>query len=195
MRMMIFRVAPRLLTHWRAVATGRAALMVTMSLAAGCADTTKFAPPCPVPSILGDAADITRYRDAAPGKSGRDVTDMVFSGKIDTIAGTCSAGPNNTLKATVAVAMTLSRGPAATGRIDGLAYFLAVSKGDVVIDKEIFPLQVDFPPNTDQVKITSQDINLVFPTPKGTTGASYSVTTGFQLTPAELAENRTRRSP
>jgi len=175
--------------------TDKLATLAALCLLAGCDDATKFAPPCPVPAILADAADITRYRDDSGGVHGNDVTDMIFSGKINAIAGTCSAGISNTLKATVKVEMTVTRGPAATGRKASLVYFLVVLKGGAILDKQTYPLQVEFPPNTDQITVLSQDINLIFPTPKGTTGASYSLATGFQLTPTELAANRAHRPP
>jgi hypothetical protein len=68
-------------------------------------------------------------------------------------------------------------------------------KGDTVLDRQIYPVHIEFPPNTDKMTITSPDVNMVFPTPKGTSGIAYSIVTGFWLTPEELAANRRRSAP
>jgi len=160
---------------------------------AGCEDSSKFAPPCPQAAILADASDLVRYRAAsASSPTGRDITDMILDGRITGIAGKCSAGEHSTTKVVTNITMDISRGPAATGRLAQITYFIAVAKGQDILDKQAYPVQVEFPANIDIVHVRSQDVVLNLPTDAKVSGAAYSVLAGFQLTPEELAANRAR---
>ena len=76
------------------------------------------------------------------------------------------------------------------GRDADVPVFLAVTEGDTVRDKKVFQLHLSFPPNVDRLTITSPDIDLDLPVSSEKSGAAYSVISGFQLTPDELAANR-----
>ena len=164
-------------------------------LAGGCgADPNSFAPTCPKGTILSDAGDITRLRVGGPG-TGRDVTDQVLTGRITRIDGKCMAGKDPAhIRASVTVSLTLSRGPAMAGRQADVTYFVAVTRGQTILDKAEFTVHGSFPPNIDELRITGEPVDMVLPTPKGVTGPDYTITTGFQLTPQELAANRARLS-
>jgi hypothetical protein len=90
--------------------------------------------------------------------------------------------------------MELTRGPAASGRSTTVAYFVAVSRGERVLDKKVYTLQAVFPENTDRLKLSGDSVDLVLPVKSGQGAGSYQVTVGFQLTPQELAWNRERRT-
>ena len=94
---------------------------------------------------------------------------------------------------TVSVGMDLTRGPASPSRTATVAYFIAVTDGDRVLDKRVFPLRADFPANTDRVRLSGEDVDLRLPVTDKKTAAAYQVTVGFQLTPDELEVNRRRR--
>lgn len=169
-----------------------AAVLLLLALC-GCGGSEQFAPDCPRAAILGDAADLTRYRSQAPGP--HDITDMVLSGRLTGISGACSQGSHNTLKTTIRVSLSLTRGPAAQGRTADVAYFIAVARGQNILDKQVYPVHAEFPPNTDAVNLTGQEVQLAIPTPPGLSGPAYTVLTGFQLSPAELATNRRQPAP
>ena len=75
-----------------------------------------------------------------------------------------------------------------------MTYFISVSRGDTILDKRDYSLNVDFPRNSERVRLTGDQIDLVLPVDDKLTGAAYSVLVGFQLTPEQLAFNR-RRGP
>ncbi len=156
---------------------------------AGCnSDPNRFPPTCPATAILADAADLTRF----DGR-GQDLTDMVIDGKITGLAGRCREnGDGRSLQTTVTVSLDLSRGPAARSRTEPVGYFVAVTRGDTILDKRTFELRVAFPPNTDLVHVSGEPVQLALPTPTGVTGATYRILIGFQLSPEELALNRRR---
>jgi hypothetical protein len=148
----------------------------------------EFAPVCPVPRLERTLADVTRY--AGDGRS-HDLTDMVIQARIVTVGGECHAGDDKSLlPATVHIGMTVLRGPAMNGREADLDVFLAVTEGEAVRDKRIFPVHVVFPPNVDRLTMSSPDITLSLPVSANKTGASYGIISGFQLSPEELAANR-----
>ena len=164
-------------------------LILLATLLAGCGSSTKdsFAPACPRAAILGDAADLTRYRDGG----GRDLTDLVLAGRVLGLSGECQPGDTpRQLASSLLVSFQLTRGPAMTRRDADLSIFVAVSDGDQILDKKLFPVHVVFPSNIDTIRLTTDAIAMVLPISREKSGAAYTLTAGFQLTPEELAQNR-----
>lgn len=159
-------------------------------LLAGCgAGGDNFAPPCPGAAIVRDAADITRYRGA-----GRDLTDAVLDGRITGLGGSCKADGEGFVSTTVSVGMELTRGPAAPGRQAEVSYFVAVLDGERILDKQVFNLRAEFPPNNDRLRLTGDSVELRLPVRPGKGADAYRIQVGFQLTPLELDVNRRRGS-
>ena len=168
----------------------RAALGACALLAlAGCgaSESDNFAPRCPVPSIPRDFNDLRRFRGA-----GRDITDAALEGRVVNIQGSCKRTGDSTVTATVSVGIELARGPAAPGRIADIAYFVAVSEDDRILDKQIFRLRAEFPANTDRLRLSGDEVELRLPVTTQKTAAAYRISVGFELTPVELEVNRQR---
>ncbi|MEA2740807.1 MAG: hypothetical protein QOH05_4114 [Acetobacteraceae bacterium] len=147
-----------------------------------------FAPLCPTPRLIPALADVTRY--SGPGPT-HDVTDLVLQARVVAVNGSCSAGDDTSrLPAKVQVSISILRGPAMKDRDADVPVFLAVTQGDEVRDKKVFPLHLTFPPNVDRLTITSPAIDMDLPISSSTSGAAYSIIAGFQLSPDELAANR-----
>ena len=163
--------------------------LLPIALLAACGDSVneKFAPPCPVPSIPRDSSDLRRFRG-----TGRDITDSVLDGRVTGIEGSCTRGDSGFVTATLSVGMELTRGPANPGRTADVAYFVAVSEGDRILDKKIYNLRADFPSNTERLRLVGDQIELQLPVTSTKTAAAYRINIGFQLTPEELQVNRTR---
>jgi hypothetical protein len=155
----------------------------------GCGpDRNTFAPLCPSARLVPALADVTRY--AGPGPA-HDVTDLILQARVVAVDGSCEAGDDaSVLPAKVKVSLSIRRGPAMQGREADVPVFLAVTEGDNVRDKKVFPLHLTFPSNVDQLTITSPEINLDLPVSANKSGAAYGIIAGFQLTPDELAANR-----
>jgi hypothetical protein len=156
---------------------------------AGCGPSRNaFAPVCPNVRLIPALADVTRY--AGPGPA-HDVTDMVVQARVMGVNGSCSAGDDQyVLPAKVQVTIAVQRGPAMRGREADVPVFLAVTEGETVRDKQVFPVHVVFPPNVDRLTMTSPEIDMSLPVTQTVTGASYGIIAGFQLSPDELAANR-----
>lgn len=155
----------------------------------GCGpEPNTFAPQCPVARLVPSLADMTRY--AGPGPA-HDLTDLILQARVTAVNGKCQPGDDKSiLLASVQVSISVQRGPAMQGREADVPVFLAVTEGENVRDKQVFPVHVVFPPNVDRLALTSADIDLNLPVSEKKTGAAYGVIAGFQLTPDELAANR-----
>jgi hypothetical protein len=166
-------------------------LIGLLTLLDGCGPgKDEFAPPCPHADLLWEAADISRYRDESASAS-EDIRDLVLFGRIIAVPARCEAGDSPTqLSADVGISVQLTRGPAMQGREADVPFFLAVTEGGRILDKEVFQTHIVFPANTDQVNLTSQMVHMVFPINPTKSGAAYTVLAGFQLTEDELAVNR-----
>lgn len=170
---------------WQRLAGALAPAVVVAGCGGGGID--QFAPACPRPAILRDANDLTRYRG-----TGRDFLDTALQGRITAINGSCTQDGRRTVVATVQVGMDFTRGPAAVGRTTSVPFFVAVSQGQTVLDKQIYTVQLEFPENTDRLRVTGDSVTLRLPVTATQKADSYQVTTGFQLSPEELAINRQR---
>lgn len=168
--------------------SGLAAVFAALLLT-GCGGSSgaDFAPACPRPAILRDANDLQRYRG-----SGRDLTDSVLEGRITAISGSCKRDGSKTVAASVSVGLELTRGPAATSRVANVAYFVAVSEGERLLDKQVYNLRAEFPENTERLRLSGDSVDLALPVTSTKSADAYQITVGFQLTPAELEANRLR---
>jgi len=167
-----------------------AAVALSVASLAACTDSGKapqFPPLCPTTGILRDAADLTRFRG-----TGTDITDMVIDGRITGLGGSCALDDKTQLRTKLTINMDFTRGPAAAGHDIDVTYFIAVTKGQTILQKKIFGLTVQFEGNADRVLVRTDEADLVLPVDDKTQGDAYGVLVGFQLTPAEVQFNRQR---
>jgi hypothetical protein len=160
-------------------------------LLAGCGPPSNtFAPYCPAPKRLTDAAQLTLYR---PGATGQDITDLVLQGQIIDLSGSCQDGDDDkkkTVQADAAVTFRFVRGPAMEGRAIDVPYLVTITMGDDIREQAHYRLHVTFPSNVDTVTLVSDPVHMVFPVNKTTNAASYTIWAAFQLTPEQLEYNR-----
>ena len=98
----------------------------------------EFAPLCPTARLIPALADLTRYAGPGPG---HDLTDLILQARVSAVNGQCKAGDDSSiLPATVTVTISVQRGPAMQGREADVPVFLAVTEGDAIRDKKVFPV-------------------------------------------------------
>ena len=169
----------------------RLAPLVLAVFLTGCGPgRNEFPPVCPAPTFLQYLSDLTRYR---PDSAGRDLTDLVLRARLTGLQGSCKDGSRQTLETTVSLTMELTRGPAMQGRIVQVPVFVAVTEGDRILNKEVFAVDFEFPPNLDRAAVGTPVLTLNLPVSPEKSGAAYGIIAGFQLTPDELAYNRQRQ--
>ncbi|MBO1074160.1 hypothetical protein [Roseomonas marmotae] len=147
--------------------------------------------PCPPIGVIGDAADLTRFRPGA----GSDLTAMVVNAQVSGFQAKCDYAPRRSgLVVTLTPEFSAERGPAAQGRSLDIPYMVAVvGDGDQVLSRSEFVMRVSFPPNVAKVKSAGEELSITLT--GGVAEASQRrVLIGFVLSPEELASNR-RRGP
>ncbi len=170
-------------TRFRAprLRAAHAAPVLTAALLAlgGCfgPDRDAFPPVCPVAAALPGAGELALYR---PG-GGRDLTDVQIEGSVLGASGSCTDGAKRgTVEATLALRMRFQRGPAAPTRQANIPYFVAVARGEDILDKQVRVVRVDFPANVDAVTVTTNPLLLTLPVGSDRSAAGYQVWVGFQ---------------
>ena len=181
----------RLVPYWPIPGTAALSLLASLAACGGGSLSDAFPPACPRAAILSDAGSIIRYRPQAP-PGGQDLTDMTLEGRIIGVSGKCERESRTKLGVTISARMRLARGPAAQGRTVEVPYFVAVTEGQRILDKQVATVRADFPRNADQVRLSTDETHLTLPISREKSGSAYDVLVGFQLTPEELARNRQR---
>jgi hypothetical protein len=160
-----------------------AALLV--ALLSACTPPDTFAPACPQLKLLADAADLTSFNGR-----GQDVTDQLLTAHINSVPASCKAGDRGKVDATINVVMVVDRGPSLPGRTAQVPYFITVMDGDRLLQQKDYVMPVEFPPNVDEGRATSEDIAMEFPVTTQKSAAAYMIYVGFRLTPEQLQYNR-----
>lgn len=147
--------------------------------------------PCPYVGVLDDASEITRFKYGG----GRDVSDIDFHGEISRIDFTCTKPENKNFVVGKAVVYTeFERGMSTTLDRQFFKIFLAISERDErIVDKSEMLVDVRFKEGSRKADARTVIRGIRIPT-DGTVGADFhNIYVGFQLSPAEVAYNRTKK--
>ncbi len=166
----------------------RAALLAVPLLALGCSQEIRYAPTCPQMAILSDGADLIRFNGP-----GRDLTDRVLEARIQRIDAKCEPGKGNTVVAHIKVWFDITRGPASNTRNAQVPYFIAVTRGEQVVDHRPYTVAAAFGANVDIARVGGTDIDLTFPSHQGQGAEAYKIYVSLQLTEEELQHIRNSR--
>lgn len=143
--------------------------------------------PCPSALSLYDAHRFVELRD------GEVIYESVgFTGEILGVRSLCSYYGDRPIIANLEIDMGFGRGPAARGGEHTYEYFVAVTRRDMaVIEKEYFPITVRFREGEDRVYMTESIEAISIPRAEpGTSGVNFEILVGFELTPEQIAFNR-----
>lgn len=159
---------------------------------AGCADTPKDRGICPRVAILADAGKITKFR---PGAA-ETPENVMFTGQMREIRITCKYNDQQLieLEGDVTVTMVLVKGPAMSGEVAELPYFITVTdRRGTVLSKREFPLRINFSGNraVEHIEKSWQYYRLR----RGNTGIEYETWAGYQLDERQLDYNRRTAQP
>lgn len=161
---------------------------------AGCATPDPYAAvDCPTVGVLADAREITRFRHGGQ----RDVSDITWYGEISSVEFTCyQPEGKEVVIGEASVVATFHRGLAATGDRQFFNLFSVMSeREDRIVDKSVFSMDVRFKGGRKVATARKTIKNIRVPTKGSLAPELYNVYIGFQLTPAEVAYNRTKERP
>jgi hypothetical protein len=147
-------------------------------------------PPCPRAAIVGDVAQMTKFRLGA----GRDLTDVEYAAEIRDFGGSCEYRDKNRVVSVVTTINVVAElGPAAKVRKVSVPYFVAIIDGkNNILAKATFDAAIDFPEGQRKAGV-SEETEQRIPLPASVQGADYEVLIGLQLTPDEIDFNRRKR--
>lgn len=170
---------------------------VLAALLAGCGTTSRLAQqldstpnsgPCPVAGAVYDVARYVKF--ATP--EGKIYTDIAFTGEITDVRMYCRYTGDLPLVAEVEIDFAFGRGQQADGRTHEYPYFVAVTRRNgKVLAKEYFSTRPEF--NRGDVTGTTERISrITIPrADESISGVNFEIVVGFELTPEQLAFNRT----
>lgn len=144
---------------------------------------------CPKVAVLGDLAELVRFRAGG----GRDLTDVEFSAKFSSFAFGCRY-EKDSVTVEIDVEIDAGRGPAMSQSKTAFQYFAAVTNpaGEIVA-KEPFNAEVEFKGNTTKLVVADELVQRI-PLIDRTTGPNWSVLLGMQLTDEQREWARRRQT-
>lgn len=142
--------------------------------------------PCPVSGVLYDASRVVEV-----GQPERH-ENVGFTGEIEGVRGFCRYVGKDPITMQLEIDFAFGRGPKAEGDNKVYTYFVTVTRRDRnVLAKEDYTIDVKFPKGATVVRHTEKVDGIVIPRASETvSGTNFEVITGFELTPEQLAYNR-----
>lgn len=164
------------------------AVMGLILFAGGCRslDSRPNAGPCPAAASLYEAQRVVKLDG-----TGELFSDITYTGEINAVRLFCRYADDDPIIAEVEIDFAYGKGPAATGNSETYEFFVAVTRTNrAVIEKQVFPVEVRFPPGQTVVGKRELIGRIQIPRADNTvSGANFEVLVGFELTPEQLAFN------
>ena len=142
--------------------------------------------PCPVAGVLYDAQRLVEVDGVERHEN------VGFTGEVEGVRGFCRYVGKNPITMEIEIDFALGKGPKAVGDQRDYQYFVAVTRRDrLVLAKDVSSFKVQFPKGKDIVRHRETVKGIVIPRATETvSGTNFEVVVGFELTPEQLAYNR-----
>lgn len=150
-------------------------------------DREPNAGPCPTMGVLYDSSRLVEF--AGPDER---FANVAFTGELRGVRGLCRYTGANPIEMSIEIDMAFGRGPAATSQSRVYRYWVAVTRANLApVEKQYFDVPVDFPRGEDRMAGSEVIERIVIPRANDTiSGANFEILVGFDLTPQQLAFNR-----
>jgi hypothetical protein len=142
--------------------------------------------PCPVAGVLYDAQRMVEVGEVERHEN------VAFTGEIEGVQGFCRYVGKNPITMEIEIDFALGKGPKAEGDEKEYRYFVTVTRRDrLVLGKDVSSFKIKFPKNADIVRHRETVKGIVIPRATETvSGTNFEVIVGFELTPEQIAYNR-----
>ncbi|MGH6933966.1 MAG: hypothetical protein ACREEE_16235 [Dongiaceae bacterium] len=142
-------------------------------------------PPCPRLALAEYADRLSRFNSDI-----RVSENLLYDVRIVQANGDCGYDENE-IDVVMTVRIAVALGPAATEDNAPIRYFVAIARNSdhSVIARGSFDTLVEFPGVTKHSG-TVEELEQIIPLKEGETGADYVILLGLEMTPEELAYNR-----
>ena len=153
-------------------------------------DTRPNQGPCPAAGSLYEAQRIIELNG-----EGEQYSDIAYTGEINGVRLFCRYVEDDPIEAQIEIDFAFGKGAAGISDQHQYQYFVAITRTNrAVIDKQVFPINVQFPKNGTTAEKTETIGRVVIPRADSTiSGANFEILVGFELTPEQKAFNEAGR--
>ena len=143
--------------------------------------------PCPLLGVLYDSSRLVEFN--APEER---FANVAYTAEMRGVRGLCRYTGSNPIEMGIQIDMAFGKGPAAPRGSRTYRYWVAVTRSNLSpVEKQYFDVKVDFPRGTDRMAGSEVIQKIVIPRANDTiSGANFEILVGFELTPEQLAFNR-----
>ena len=143
--------------------------------------------PCPLLGVLYDSSRLVEF--TAPEER---FANVAYTAEMRGVRGLCRYTGSNPIEMGLQINMAFGKGPAAQGNSRTYRYWVAVTRSNLApVEKQYFNVKVDFPRGADRMAGSEVIQKIVIPRANDTiSGANFEILVGFELTPEQLAFNR-----
>jgi hypothetical protein len=143
--------------------------------------------PCPLLGVLYDASRLVEFT----GPDER-FANVAYTGEMRGVRGLCRYTGSDPIEMSLEIDMAFGKGPAAARNSRVYRYWVAVTRANLApVEKQYFDVNVNFPRGEDRMAGSEVIQKIVIPRANDTiSGANFEILVGFDLTPQQLAFNR-----
>lgn len=143
--------------------------------------------PCPMMGVLYDSSRLVEF--AGPEER---FANVAYTGEMRGVRGLCRYTGADPIEMSLEIEMAFGKGPAAPRSSRVYRYWVAVTRANLaVVEKQYFDVNVNFPRGEDRMAGSEIIQRIVIPRANDTiSGANFEILVGFELTPEQLAFNR-----
>lgn len=172
-----------------------AALIATAATLSGCdtwSDAVNYirsdnAAVCPDAAILANTAIIPVFDP----KQGADPSNVVYTAQLTDLKSRCDyVKRTNKIDANVHVTVRATRPPGGEAVHYKVPYYVAVTTGGDIVDKQIHWLEFDFPKSSATVEVNTLVDGIDISVARDKKSYEYHLLVGFQLTQVQLDYNK-----
>jgi hypothetical protein len=162
-----------------------AVLGLALLALAGCSSTKVNN--CPIPVVLADASQIAVFRQGAP----QDLSGEAYRVALTGITTSCDINrKTGETDSSLTLNFRATRAPTTDAAHYSVPYFVAVTRGDQVIEKRILNITFDFAPGASSATFTESPDDFDIKLENGHFPYEYQLMAGFQMTPAQVDYNK-----
>ncbi len=160
-------------------------LAIALIPLAGC-DSTKVNN-CPPAVILADTGQMTVFRPGASQDLAGEAYRVALVGTSTDCTINKKTGETNS---SIRLQFRATRAPSVDAAHYRVPYFVAITRGDLLVEKRILAVDFDFAPGASVASFSESPDDFDIHVENGHQPYEYEVMAGFQMTPAQIDYNK-----
>lgn len=142
---------------------------------------------CPIPVVLADASQIAVFRPGAP----QDLSGEAYRVSLAGVSTSCDVNrKTGETVSSMTVNFRATRAPSTDGARFTVPYFVAVTRGELIVEKRILNVTFDFAPGASTATFTQSPDDFDIHLETGHFPFEYQLMAGFQMTSAQVDYNK-----